>query len=151
MTRAGTPHGPAMEQGGGDDRHHHAHRQHLDHGHGEAGEGVGVDGLELGRLRADRGHGLGAGVLRFGLGDHGGVVFADEVLAADREIDFLGGGVDDCGQQGDAHCHAPALRPAGRQLLLLADRRVPHGDVVTLVNLARAVGVQRVNVAVKPE
>lgn len=44
-----------------------------------------------------------------------------------------------------------ALRPAGRQLLLLADRRVPHGDVVTLVNLARAVGVQRVNVAVKPE
>jgi biopolymer transport protein ExbD len=44
-----------------------------------------------------------------------------------------------------------AARPDGRHLLLLADRRVPHGDVIELVNLARAVGVQRVNVAIKPE
>jgi biopolymer transport protein ExbD len=42
-------------------------------------------------------------------------------------------------------------RPGGRDLLLLADRRVPHGDVVALVNLVRETGVQRVNVAVKPE
>jgi hypothetical protein len=44
-----------------------------------------------------------------------------------------------------------ALQPGGRQLLLLADRRVPHGDVMDLVNLARETGVQRVNVSVKPE
>ena len=44
-----------------------------------------------------------------------------------------------------------AVRPEGRQLLLLADRRVPHGDVVALVNLARSAGIQRVNAAIKPE
>ncbi|NLL82629.1 MAG: hypothetical protein GX230_00105 [Lentisphaerae bacterium] len=38
-----------------------------------------------------------------------------------------------------------------RDLLLLADQRVPHGDVMMAVNLARAVGLQRVNVGVKPE
>lgn len=42
-------------------------------------------------------------------------------------------------------------QPGGRQLLLLADRRVPHGDVVALVNLARETGIQRVSVTVKPE
>ncbi|MDD5705367.1 MAG: biopolymer transporter ExbD [Kiritimatiellae bacterium] len=44
-----------------------------------------------------------------------------------------------------------ALRPDGRQLLLLADRHVPHGDVIAFVDLARGVGVQRVNVSIKPE
>ena len=44
-----------------------------------------------------------------------------------------------------------AGRPGGRQLLLLADRLVPHGDVVALVNLAREAGIQRVNAAIKPE
>ena len=44
-----------------------------------------------------------------------------------------------------------AGRPDGRQLLLLADRRVPHGDVMALVNLARSAGIQRVNAALKPE
>ena len=44
-----------------------------------------------------------------------------------------------------------AARPDGRQLLLLADRRVPHGDVMALVNLARSAGIQRVNAALKPE
>ncbi len=44
-----------------------------------------------------------------------------------------------------------AQRPAGRQLLLLADRRVPHGDVMALVDLARDAGIQRVNVATKPD
>ncbi len=38
-----------------------------------------------------------------------------------------------------------------RELLLLADKRVPHGDVMRFVNAARAAGVQRVNVAEKPE
>ncbi len=38
-----------------------------------------------------------------------------------------------------------------RELLLLADRRVPHGDVMAFVNVARAAGVARVNVAEKPE
>jgi biopolymer transport protein ExbD len=38
-----------------------------------------------------------------------------------------------------------------RELLLLADKRVPHGDVVRFVNAARESGVQRVNVAEKPE
>ena len=44
-----------------------------------------------------------------------------------------------------------AAQPAGNQLLLLADRRVPQGEVVRLVSLARSAGIQRVNVAVKPE
>ncbi len=38
-----------------------------------------------------------------------------------------------------------------RELLLLADKRVRHGDVVLLVNAVREAGVQRVNVAEKPE
>jgi biopolymer transport protein ExbD len=40
---------------------------------------------------------------------------------------------------------------AKRELLLLADKRVPHGEVVLLVNTVREAGVQRVNVAEKPE
>jgi len=38
-----------------------------------------------------------------------------------------------------------------RDLLLMADKRVPHGDVIRFVNVAREAGVQRVNVAEKPE
>jgi biopolymer transport protein ExbD len=38
-----------------------------------------------------------------------------------------------------------------RDLLLLADKRVPHGDVIRFVNVAREAGVLRVNVAEKPE
>ena len=38
-----------------------------------------------------------------------------------------------------------------REILVLADRRIPHGDVMTVVNLARDAGVSRVNVATKPE
>jgi len=40
---------------------------------------------------------------------------------------------------------------ARRELLLLADKRVPHGDVMRFVNAMRAAGVPRVNVAEKPE
>ncbi len=40
---------------------------------------------------------------------------------------------------------------ARSELLLLADKRVPHGDVMRFVNAAREAGVQRVNVAEKPE
>lgn len=40
---------------------------------------------------------------------------------------------------------------ARNELLLLADKRVPHGDVVRFVNAVREAGVQRVNVAEKPE
>ena len=43
-----------------------------------------------------------------------------------------------------------ALEPR-REILLLADRRIPHGDVMTVVNLARDAGVSRVNVTVKPD
>ena len=43
-----------------------------------------------------------------------------------------------------------ALEPR-REIQLLADRRVPHGDVMTVVNLAREAGVSRVNVATKPD
>ena len=42
-------------------------------------------------------------------------------------------------------------REPRREILLLADRRIPHGDVMTVVNLAREAGVNRVNVATKPE
>lgn len=42
-------------------------------------------------------------------------------------------------------------RGARRELLLLADKRVRHGDVVRLVNAVREAGIQRVNVAEKPE
>ncbi len=38
-----------------------------------------------------------------------------------------------------------------RELLLLADKRVPHGEVVRFVHVAREAGVQRVHVAEKPE
>ena len=37
------------------------------------------------------------------------------------------------------------------ELLLLADKRVPHGDVIRFVNIAREAGMLRVNVAEKPE
>jgi len=40
---------------------------------------------------------------------------------------------------------------ANRDLLLLADKRVPHGDVMRVVNAMREAGVERVNVAEKPE
>lgn len=36
-------------------------------------------------------------------------------------------------------------------MLLMADRRIPHGDVIRLVNLARESGISRVSVSVKPE
>lgn len=42
-------------------------------------------------------------------------------------------------------------REPRREILLLADRRIPHGDVMCVVNLARDAGVSRVNVSVKPE
>ena len=38
-----------------------------------------------------------------------------------------------------------------QEVLLLADRRVPHGDVMSFVNMARAAGATRINVAEKPE
>jgi biopolymer transport protein ExbD len=38
-----------------------------------------------------------------------------------------------------------------RELLLLADKRVPHGDVIRFVNIAREAGMVRVNVAEKLE
>ena len=38
-----------------------------------------------------------------------------------------------------------------RELLLLADKRVPHGDVIRFVNVAREAGMRQVNVAEKPE
>jgi hypothetical protein len=44
-----------------------------------------------------------------------------------------------------------AARETRRELLLLADRRVPHGEVMAAVELARAAGIQRINVAAKPE
>jgi biopolymer transport protein ExbD len=37
-----------------------------------------------------------------------------------------------------------------RELLLMADKRVPHGDVMFFVNVAREAGARRVNVAEKP-
>jgi len=44
-----------------------------------------------------------------------------------------------------------AARETRRELLLLADRRVPHGDVMAAVEVARAAGIQRISVAAKPE
>ena len=41
-------------------------------------------------------------------------------------------------------------KPEAR-LVILADRRVPHGTVVGVVNLARQAGLRSVNVAVRPE
>ena len=38
-----------------------------------------------------------------------------------------------------------------RELLLMADKRVPHGDVMFFVNVAREAGAQRVNVSEKPD
>ncbi|MCL1921018.1 MAG: hypothetical protein FWG50_08065, partial [Kiritimatiellaeota bacterium] len=38
-----------------------------------------------------------------------------------------------------------------RDILLLADKRVPHGDVMAFVNLACRAGATRINVAQKPD
>ena len=40
---------------------------------------------------------------------------------------------------------------ARRELLLLADKRIAHGDVMAFVHMAREAGAQRINVAGKPE
>ncbi len=42
-------------------------------------------------------------------------------------------------------------RGQGGTLLLLADRNVPHGDVMAAVGIAREAGVRDINVAVKPD
>lgn len=47
--------------------------------------------------------------------------------------------------------HATSLRPFGRELLLLADRNVPHGDVMQIVETAREAGIKHINVGIKPE
>ncbi len=38
-----------------------------------------------------------------------------------------------------------------RDMLLLADKNIPHGDVIRLVNVVKEAGVHRVNVGEKPE
>jgi len=38
-----------------------------------------------------------------------------------------------------------------QDVLLLADKRVPHGDVMQFMNIARKAGAKRINVAEKPE
>ena len=38
-----------------------------------------------------------------------------------------------------------------QEMILLADKNVPHGDVMRFVNLARQAGITRINVAQKPE
>lgn len=40
---------------------------------------------------------------------------------------------------------------SNHDLLLLADKKIPHGDVIRFVNIVREAGVSRVNVAEKPE
>ena len=40
---------------------------------------------------------------------------------------------------------------SNHDLLLLADKNVPHGDVIRFVNIVREAGVRRVNVGEKPE
>jgi len=42
-------------------------------------------------------------------------------------------------------------RTSRHNLLLLADRRVLHGEIMVMVNLARTAGLQRVNVGIKPD
>jgi biopolymer transport protein ExbD len=49
------------------------------------------------------------------------------------------------------HAKSRVALSANRELLLLADKRVPHGDIMRFVNAMREAGVQRVNVAEKPE
>lgn len=40
---------------------------------------------------------------------------------------------------------------SNHEMLLLADKHVPHGDVMRFVNTAREAGVKQVNVAEKPQ
>ena len=47
--------------------------------------------------------------------------------------------------------HARVALEPRREILLLADRRIPHGDVMAVVNLAREAGVGRVNVSTNPD
>lgn len=44
-----------------------------------------------------------------------------------------------------------ARSAAGGRLLLLADASIRHGDVMRIVDIVRAGGVKRIDVAVKPE
>lgn len=43
------------------------------------------------------------------------------------------------------------IRSTSRELLLMADKRIAHGDVLKFIHTARESGVLRVNVAEKPE
>lgn len=74
----------------------------------------------------------------------------DETLIFFDDVRYQPGEPEQRAQLG-AELARAALRPNGHQVLLLADRRVPHGAVIDLVTLIRAAGVRRVNVAVKPE
>ena len=40
---------------------------------------------------------------------------------------------------------------SNHDMLLLADKNIPHGDVIRFVNIVREAGVRRVNVGEKPE
>ena len=44
-----------------------------------------------------------------------------------------------------------AAGAAGGELLLMADKRIPHGDVMRFVTLARAAGIPKIDVGTKPE
>lgn len=44
-----------------------------------------------------------------------------------------------------------AAGAAGGVLLLMADKRVPHGDVMRFVALARTAGIPKIDVGMKPE
>ena len=49
---------------------------------------------------------------------------------------------------------AERLRTAGETgetLLLMADKRIPHGDVMRFVTLARAAGIPKIDIGTKPE
>lgn len=71
------------------------------------------------------------------------LIFFDDERYSVRDDEQMGALVERLRSRAAACAH--------RDLLLLADKRVPHGDVMRFVNVARDAGVQRVNVAEKPE
>lgn len=73
----------------------------------------------------------------------------DITLVFFDDIRYRIGTDDECKLGKDLSLFVNKFKPA--QVILLADKNVLHGDVMKVVNIVRASGIQHVNVAVKPE
>lgn len=73
----------------------------------------------------------------------------DRVLVFFEDARYILGTDDDDNLAADVSAYARTA--TGGRILLLADASIRHGDVMRIVDIVRAGGVKRVDVAVKPE